>query len=329
MSAAEWVIQNEDDAWDLLKAACSDKAFEALNIKFENWPILDIKLTGDLFDSNLSTKMMEGFIELQKNVNRTYAKLYYNYANSRGLTNEDKERIELFVQVYSGSAGYKVDLQQIFETFVKGVAGKMTGKQVVILAISGGLMWTGHSAWTSYLEHQKDIKGIEMKQLSDVQETTRMKIFADAIKQEPQVATIKADAEEMYNIILKASANAKTVQIPGAKIKGSEAKLLVRATRAPSQEINLSGDYRVVKIDNTNPDHFIVKVNDGKEMVFSAKLDQSVIISRDQNKKILEEALWSREPVRLMIKGIKVRDEITQATILEVMDRFYKGQEKI
>ncbi|MCM0083940.1 hypothetical protein L4X63_20365 [Geomonas sp. Red32] len=318
MSSAEWVIRNEDDAWALLKEACSVKELSAFDIKFDNWPVLDIKLVGDQFSSNLSTKMMEAFIELQKNINRTYARLYYNYSTARGITNEDKEQIELFVQVSPGSSEYKINLQKIVEKFVKGVAGKMTGKQATIIIVSGALMWTSHSAFKAYLESQKEMKGIEMRQLAGDQETQRMKIFADAMKHEPQVAFTKADAEEVYNKVLKAASTAKTLQMSGTKIKGQEAQKLARATRSVSEEVNLSGEYRVVKIDNSKSDHFEVKVNDGMEGMFTARLDDSLIISQDEVWKILEAALRSREPVRLMIEGVKVRGEITKATITDV-----------
>ena len=321
MSSAEWVLKSEDDAWALLKAACSAKELSAFDIKFDNWPILDIKLTGDQFNSTLSTKMMEAFIDLQKNINRTYARLYYNYTSSRGLTNEDKEQIELFVQVSQGSSEYRINLQKIAEKFVKGVAGKMTGRQATLIIVAGALMWTSRSAYTSYLENQKEIKGIEMQQLAGVQETTRMKVFAEAMKHEPQIAFTKADAEEVFNKMLKAAGAAKTIQVAGAKIKGEDAQKLARSTRSRSEEVDLSGEYRVVKIDNSKSDHFEVKVNDGMERMFTARLDESLIISREQIKKILEDSLWTREPVRLMIKGVQVRDEITQATITDVPAR--------
>lgn len=200
----------------------------------------------------------------------------------------------------------------------------MTPKHVVILAIAGGLMWSGESAWKSYLETQKAIKGIEMQQLAGEQETQRMKIFADAMKHEPHLVAMKADSEEMYNTMLKGAAGAKTVHLPGAQIEGSDARKLVRPTRTPSSEVRLDGSYRIMKIDNSKADHFEVKVNNGDGLVFTAKLDQSVIITSERNKQVLEGALWSRQPVRLMIQGTKVRDEITQATILDVMDKYDK-----
>lgn len=318
MSSAEWVLRTEDDAWELLKEACSAKELSAFDIKFDNWPILDIKLTGDQFNATLSTKMMEAFIDLQKNINRTYAKLYYNYPTSRGLTNEDKEQIEILVQVSQGSSEFRINLQKIAEKFVQGVAGKMTGRQATIIIIAGALMWTSRSTFTSYLENQKEIKGLEMQQLAGAQETARMKIFADAMKKEPQVAFTKADAEEVFNKMLKAGGAAKTIQVAGAKIKGEDAQKLARSTRSRSEEVDLTGEYRVVKIDNSKADHFEVKVNDGLERIFTARLDDSLIISQDQIKKILQDAIFSREPVRLMIKGVEVRGEVTQATITDV-----------
>jgi hypothetical protein len=323
MDVAVWTIRSEEDAWALLKEACGDGLSEEFSLNFEKWPVLEIKFEGDQFNSNISAKMMQGFIELQNNVNRIYAKLLYNQPSVRHLTDEDKYKVEVLVQVLPGSSGYKVDLQQILEKFVEGVAGKVTGKQVVILAIAGGLMWTSHSAWKSYLQHQKDVRNIEAQQFAGSQETEKMRILASAMKQEPHVVTVKVDAEEMYNTMLKAASKSQQAHLPGATIKGSEAKQLVRAKRTPSTEVRLDGRYRVVKIDNSKADHFEVRVTND-QITFTARLDQSVILTKEQNKKYLEEALWTRQPLNLMIQGTQVRDEISQATILDVMDRYYE-----
>lgn len=325
MPASELVIRNEEEAWDLLRRACEDQLPDlGFRLKFESWPRLIIRFEGDQYNSSMTTKVMESFIDLQQLINRTYAKIYYNQANSRVLTDDEKNKIELAVQVSPGSAKFDIDLQKIFEKFVEGVSTKMESKHVVILAIAGGLMWTGNTAYKNYLQNQKDIKGIEMQKFAGDEETKRMKIFADAMKQESHVIAIKADSEEMYNKILKAGAGAKKIHIPGASLDGADAKKLIAPKRTASTEVRLDGIYRVLDIDNSKLGQFDVKVTNGTDLTFTAKLDQTTIITKEQNKELLSKALWSRESVSLMIQGKKLRDGITQATILDVMDKYKK-----
>lgn len=325
MTATELVIRNEEDAWRILKDACGGKLPKQISeIKFENWPIFEIKLEGEQFNSSLNTKMMEGFIELQKNINRAYADLYHNRATGQVLTEEERKSLELTVKVTPGCSDLGTILESALKELAKGVASKVDGTQVVIMVIGCALIWGGVSAWKAYLQRQKErdisTQGAISAQFASSQETERMKILADALTKEPRLKLAKEGAEEVYNKVLKGAASADEATIAGHAIKRSELKLLVRTSRSASQVVTLNGDYRVLKVDNSNPDHFKVDLEyqDGRK--FNAKLAEA-FFNTPTNKQLIQNAEWERKPIKLMVEGTELRGEITTARIIDVLDR--------
>lgn len=328
MSISELVISSEDQAWELLRKACSqtldlDPLFE---IKFENWPVLEIHLDGRQFNSSLTTKMMEGFIDLQKSLNRAYASFYRNSGKANSLTDQEKDALEIIIKIESGSTGIKAIISDALKEFAKGAANKVNGNQVVIIVLGVALVVAGHSSWKNYLQSQKerDVSKDELatRRFAGDEETKRMQIFADAIKKEPKLQHVKDDAEEVYNNILKGASKARMIKVAGHELKQDEIKSLVRASRETSTEVRLDGEYRIVSFDNSKTGHYVVEVKGTDDKTFTASLNEASIIVRDQNKALIQKALWDRVPLNLMINGKTLRGDITQATIVDVKDRY-------
>lgn len=328
MSVSELVISSEEQAWELLRQACSDtlQLDPLFEIRFDNWPNLEIYLDGRQFNSSLTTKVMEGFIELQKSVNRAYAVINCNSGKANALTDKERDSLEIIIKVESGSTGLKAIFSDALKEFAKGAATKVTGNQVVIIVLGCALLWGGHSAFKMYLQQQKEREvskeELATRRFAGEEETKRMKIFADAVKKEPRLQHVRTDAEETYNEILKGAAKARKIKVAGTELSQGEITALVRPAREMSSEIRLDGEYRVLKIDSSKVGFFQVELKGADDRIFTARLDESTIITRDQNKKLIETAFWGRGPLNLMINGRTLRGEITQATILDVKDRY-------
>lgn len=328
MSVSELVIGSEEQAWEILRKACSqtldlDPLFE---IRLDKWPSFEIYLEGRQFDSSLNTKMMEGFIELQKSIYRAYATLYCNSGKSVSLTDKERDALEIVIKIKPGSSDVTAIITDALKEFAKGAASKVTGNQVVVIVLTCALSWAGHSSWKAYLQSQKerDVAKAELatRKFAGEEETKRMQIMADAVKQVPKLQHVRTDAEEVYNTMLKGASKARSVKIAGHELKQDEVKALVRPSREVSIDVRLDGEYRIVSFDNSKLGQYVVELKAEDGTTFTAALNEGSSIIKDQNKELIQNALWRRTPLNLNINGKSLRGDITQATIIDVKDRY-------
>lgn len=315
----EIVIQNENDAWTFLERVLREGMPEGpFELVFDKWPIVEFRIKGDKFESSLTAKVMEGFIDLQKAVNRAYAKVRYDRATSSVLTDEEKYSLGIVVKVNQGSSIFQIDLQGATETFLKGVAGNMNGKQAVITVLGLALTVGSVVSYKSYLEHQRETKQIEITSFLSEQETKRMEIFAEAMTAQTAIAHAKEDTDEAFNTLLKGAKTAEFFEVGGRKVEGDVIQELVRSSRSKSNEVQLNGVCRINKVDSSKPDGFMVEVRFDDGRLFTAKLEDKFIFRRDAHRKLIQEAEWDKKPIYLKMNGKELRGEITQAVIVDV-----------
>lgn len=326
MSIAQLTIENEATAWNVLEETLRGTIpidADVFKVKISSWPEIRLKVCGPQFHSSITPKLMEAFLALQKNIYRTYAKLHYNQANGRIVTLEDRSALELVVEVHPGSSEIAAQLGNIGQKLLEGAINKMGAKDFLILGLAGIVTWGGVSAWNGYLATQAGMKDGDVKIALSKEESHRMEIMQEATRQVPYVAVAKAESEEVFNKVLKGSVSAHNVYIGGQQLTGKQVQELIRPERTPSQEVRLDGEYRILKVDSSNPDFFKVELSDGINKKFWAVL-QDATVTKEKNKRLLQDAEWNKTPINLMINGREVRGEISSAFILDVKERFVK-----
>lgn len=326
----EIIVKNENDAWTLLEKILKEKqSNEFIQLKFDNWPKLEITLKGNKFNSTLNTKLMEGFLEVQKAINIAYAKLRYDRSTQRILSEDDKCALEFSVKVKQGSTVVEALLDSPFVKFAQEVVSTMDGSQVMITVLGSALLFSTTSCFKSYMQKQKETKDSEKQISLSEEETKRMKIFSDAINKSQQLQSINNDVEEVYNCILRGSLSADQVEIGGLKLVKNEIKEVLRKTRTKSTGVQLNGKYKILAIDNTNIDHYRVDLEYEDGRIFKAKLDDDCLIVKEQNKVLIDKAFWDRTSIYLLVNASELRGEITQAKVIDVRDRFIKGMHDV
>ena len=83
--------------------------------------------------------------------------------------------------------------------------------------------------------------------------------------------------------------------------------------------MQLDGDYKIIKVDSSDIDHFKVTLMDKKGTTFNAVL-QNGTVSKSRNMTRLQEAEWNRSYINLEINGRAVRGDVTTATIMGIKD---------
>ncbi len=318
-------ISTESDAWLLLENTLAGKIpidADIFHLNIGSWPVFHLKVDGGKFQSSIGTKMMMAFIDLQANIYRTYAKMQHDVANGRLLSNEEKSALELMVEVNKGSSEYKALLADIGKKIVEGAIPKMEGKHFVILGMTAILSWSSSSVIKEYLVGQTDHKKMELQLSLSKEETRRLELMKEASKQVPYVGVNTVLTEEFINKIFKGALTANYITIGGQTFNKKQVSELVRSERSTSEEVRLDGEYRILKVDSSKINFFKVELQDTTGKRFWAIL-QDATVTKENNQAYLQKAEWSKQPIKLMVNGTKVKGEISTAFILDVNDDRY------
>lgn len=193
-------INNESAFLEYVHSVITGKR-EPSDIKFENWPNIDFDIKGDRYHSSLPTKLMEGLVCLQNEIDRAYALINYRNATRQKLTNADKERLELVFEIKEGSTGASVNLGD----WVNGILSKldvvfedMTGTQktgiiaLLILSVSG--------AYTA----SEFIQGANKVEIELAKQATTQRIEDNKTQQiEALVGSTNLTVEALRDVVLK------------------------------------------------------------------------------------------------------------------------------
>jgi hypothetical protein len=98
-------------------------------------------------------------------------------------------------------------------------------------------------------------------------------------------------------------------------LTGQSAITLVHNARRQSEEVRLDGDYRIQRVDPTDPALFKLKIwNVRTGLELDAVLQDDSLAG--DSKRIIQDAEWARAPVRLQINARKVGNQYRSAAIL-------------
>ncbi|GHB24368.1 hypothetical protein [Salinicola rhizosphaerae] len=322
----EIVIRSEQDAYDTLQLATAGGLPDNVEIRFDGWPQLEIVVKGDRYQGTISPSIMKGFIEFQSAIYRTYALARYNSVNVNKLTREERDALELFIEVEKGSSKYKLDVQAIMETFAERVADKVTPRSLVVIALIVATSYFGTSFAKSYLEERRltrvaelkseeRIAELEAQSYADELDVRRMQILADATRDEPRAANIREYAGDAQQSIVRSVRSTDETSIGGVVIDGEVAQELTKNARRESKEIRLDGLYRVQVVDASQIDVFKIKVrNETNGDEFQAIVQDDTLQSR--YKAAIREAEWEKRPVNLSINAKVIGDDIRSAVVI-------------
>uniref|UniRef100_UPI00272E1276 hypothetical protein n=1 Tax=Geoalkalibacter sp. TaxID=3041440 RepID=UPI00272E1276 len=207
-------------------------------------------------------------------------------------------------------------LQEPAIELAKGVSQSMEGIHWVGVATVTALAWAGQSCYRAYLQNQKETKSIETQQMANELDLRRWEIFNDAVSRKPELMIVKEGSQEFYNSLLKAGATADQMEIAGKTLDSKTMLQLIRPSRTRAAEVQLNGLCRILKVDSSKMDGFMVEVKFEDGRTFTARLEEAFISTRDEYKRIIQAGEWEKKPVYLMINAREVRGEITKATII-------------
>ena len=323
-------IKNEDDAFAAIQHYLESGGFKG-GVRLEGWPKLKIRLVGDKFDASITPPVMKSFLELQNLVYKSYAIAQYGTDDTRKLSKEEREELEIQVKVDEGSSIFEVDFQGVLEKFAEKAVETMPPEMLAITIIGLGVLWVGKTSYSAYLDHRKDIRMAEVKseeqremlsamQVSSKEETKRVELLTKLVMRQPALEAVSRQAYDTQTEMLKGFATADEATVAGVTTSGDIASELVVNARRRAAERRLDGFYRVLRVDSSNPDEFKVKIRKNRSSLeFEALLEDESLDA--EKKEVLQYAEWERTTVYLNINAKVLDDAIKSAVILGVERR--------
>jgi hypothetical protein len=333
------LIQNEDDAINVLKRYYTGEVPDdkIIDFEFDGWPSLDIRLVGDKYNGTITPTVMAGFIELQKEVYRTFAYAKYGSFNTNKLTQKERNELELRVSVKEGSSKFNIDFQALLVSFMENSMSKLTGKQIIYTILPIALMFAGNTAYKSFLDDRKNLRSHELelrkednnakekKALVDAmtfmseQEIKRLEIMNEIIDSNSYSANVKAHAQNAHIELVKSFKKADTIEIADVVLDTDEMKELIKNAKKEFNQVRLDGTYRILTVDSSVSDIFKVKIiNTINDRQFTALVRDETLQS--EYKTIIKNAEWSKKRVDLSITAKEYNDEIKDALIIKATE---------
>lgn len=321
-------ITSEDDAFLAIERYLQEGNFGG-EVILEGWPKLTIRLVGDKFDATITPSVMRSFIELQNLVYKTYAIARYETEDTRKLSREEREELEITVKVEEGSSVFEVDFQELLLKLAEKAGESMSPELLAATVIGVGLIWAGRSAYTEYLNHRKEIRLAEVKkeeqretlrsiQEASQEETKRTQILTALMIQQPKLEQVGRQAYDARTEMFRGFVSADQATVSGVTVSSDAAQEITTNARRKAIEKRLDGYYRIIRVDSSNPEEFRVKVRRHRTHTeFEAVLQDTSLDA--EKKEILQFAEWERTLVFLSINAKILDDDIKQATILDAV----------
>ncbi|WP_298431358.1 hypothetical protein [Ottowia sp.] len=317
------LVRSEDEAFALLQRALAEEFSDSnVRLDFDGWPTIAIRLIGEGYDSTITAPMAEGLVDLQRAMNRAYARLVKGATSAATLTNEERSSIQFKAKVDEGSSLITVDLSNFAQTIGVASIGKMSSTQLVITVLGLAAVAGGTLAYRWFLKARSEDKKVEQQTKErialSVQETQRHQILAQALSARPELKHVSEDFDDARTEILKGIADAKSVEVQGVTLTNSDARAIASTPRQKAEDVRLDGVYYIHRIDWSRPDQARLTLigQDAITREFPATLNTQDLTA--QRKTILQSAEWGRQPLQLKINGTELRGEITTAHIVGV-----------
>ena len=157
-------IDSEDDAWRTLSQLVNGKLDIASvdELEFGDWVKSRVYIQGKRYDSTLNTYIMQGWQDAQRTLYRSYAITAKGAADTRSLTDSEREKLQLVVKIKSGSSDQEADLTDVLKEAVLAALGKMEPTQIATLLIVVVLSWAGVSITCHWLIERSESKRAEI-----------------------------------------------------------------------------------------------------------------------------------------------------------------------
>lgn len=278
--------------------------------------MLHVHLKGKPFDSTITTEVMGGFIDLERQLRQAYALALYGSGSHR-LKERDKQALRIVVKVEPGSSEYFAWLDsslQHLADMVKGMDSKYRAATILGIALTIGSV----VAWKFWLDNQARARELDAQQFASAQETERMRLLAEVAQENTELRILQREVDEHYNTRLRSLREAETADVGGVVLDNDQIKRLSRAPRSTSSHDRFESEFLIDKVGTREPRGFMLALREVvppyREFSALAASDQLTLAQFDA----LKEAAFAKQPIKLRINSRNLRGAIVDAEVRNV-----------
>lgn len=302
-------------------------------LNFNGWPKVNLDIKGERYHSSLPTKLMEGLIGFQQEVDKAYASLLYGASNRQRLTNADKDILELVFTIKEGSTGASSGDGSWFNGFwdkLDVVCNDMTGTQktsilvIVTLAI-GGYFATKTFTDAQTKQHAEEQRTEQITALTDMNNKTveamRDSLMSKALELAPASSGAQKVVEHMeegYKSVVKSVQDADELYIGDTKFNKAQIHTISAKPDVVNEVDEVTGAFFIDSISKKRSDYLNVSVQGvDSELSFNIKVDRSFL--KDDENAALHEAFYNETSIKLKYQAKLKNGEIADARLIHVV----------
>ncbi|MBF5006386.1 hypothetical protein [Diaphorobacter caeni] len=314
----EITISTDEDAVALLSIALETPAeTEGAVLVFDNWPQVEIKLTGTHYEGTITANAAQMLIEYQKAFEHAFLELVK--PKSTRLTNSEKKDLAITAEVKKGSTLLTLDFNAALTQLSTQLVGKMTPNEILIAILGLGTIAGATFVVKTFVKERatrltRTAELDSQTQLSE-QETKRLQIVTQAMQAQPKLAFVKDDFDNARDAVLRNASDANTLSLDGVKMTSTQAVQMARQPRESSKEAQLNGVYYITGVswpDDVTASLELRGLENSRE--FKATLNTESLLQKD--KSLIASAEWGRTPLYLSINAKLLRDNVISATVV-------------
>jgi len=335
-------VENEDQAITILENLVDTGKFDTDIEDIEqfleavDWVKFSVYIPSPPKDASISPPMMEAYIRLQKSIYQTVALAKYGQGNIQKLSQDDKEKYSINVEVKSGCSDQVVDLNAIITNLGKDLIGQMTPDQIFYLLTTIIVSFSASYAWKLFLQNKKETRLAEISseerkatlnsfETINFEETTRLNSI---LKQSSNIVNLGQEilkrSEITNEAFLKAAMEEKDAKIQGVTIPASIAKELRTSNRRKASIYTVEKEMRVVDL-NTQDEFKIIAFLEDAETLDVIKIECKDAILAANSRGALFAALDQRKAILIQMQVKDLEGDITpldlmSATLVECTD---------
>lgn len=261
---------------------------------------------------------MPPILELQKEIYRIYCRSKYQTEDTRSLKQEDRELLELVVNIEKGSTKFITDMANALNQIIK--SSNMNGRQALILLVSIGAMITSTVAWKDWLQTKERLHGEEITVKMSQEETRRLELVTKALTAQPELRKAQESIDDFKSDLSKRLKPEDKINVAGEQvIDGVRAAEVVPTPRVAAQEIRIDGEFEINEVKF--PKQFggsyrfaVTRVLDGKQIM----VDAAPGVLTEQQITILKDGAFGVKRVLMKINAREGRSGITGANLVSI-----------
>lgn len=301
-------------------------------VSFGDWIVTNVYIPDRDIRSEITPPYMEAFLDLQKQIYTVVAFAKFGVANSRLLTDLDRQQFQIVVKVTeAGSSNYAADLSKSLERCLKVLLEKLDGKQATAVILGLGLLFAAAWGFPAWLDHEKTLRLDESRSkehiealraltLSDERKNEIFNKLIELLEKQGHAGEIAiAAAQSAYESLLKAASKTENSTINGQSLTGGEAAVLRKAVRKASVKKYIIQKVRVVDINTADPHHNTMVLMDAATRDQNRMDLPDNLLSKDDRKKLFS-ALDTAKEVWAELAVTEADGEIRSVTFLRTVD---------